>query len=95
MLKKLLFIINLRAGKTQSRAPLFDAVSTLCETGYLVNVHITAGRGDATAVAAELGGDYDVVVCSGGDGTLNETVAGLMGRLEAQRDTRILWSYAD
>lgn len=81
MSKKLLLIINLRAGKTQSRSPLFDAVSTLCQAGYLVNVHITAGRNDATLAAEELGGDYDVVACSGGDGTLNETVAGLM-RLE-------------
>jgi len=41
MFKKLLFIINPRAGKTQSRAPLFDAVSTLCVAGYLVNIHNT------------------------------------------------------
>jgi len=78
MFKKLLFIINPRAGKTQSRAPLFDAVSTLCEAGYLVNIHNTTGRGDATEVAAGLGEHYDVVACSGGDGTLNETIAGVM-----------------
>ena len=78
MFKKLLFIINPRAGKTQSRAPLFDAVSTLCEAGYLVNIHNTTGRGDATETAARLGGDFDVVACSGGDGTLNETIAGVM-----------------
>ena len=34
--KKLLFIVNPRAGKTKSHAPLFDAVSIYSEAGYLV-----------------------------------------------------------
>lgn len=78
MEKKLLFIVNPRAGKTKSTAPLFDAVSTFCQAGYLVKVALTQGSGDATRFAAEWGGDYDMVVCAGGDGTLNETLAGLM-----------------
>ena len=81
-MKKLLLIINPRAGKTKSRAPLFDAVSRFSKAGYLVYVYTTGARGDATRVAAELGGEFDVVVCAGGDGTLNETVAGLMTREE-------------
>ena len=36
--KKLLFIVNPRAGKTKSRAPLFDAVSIFSKAGYLVRV---------------------------------------------------------
>lgn len=78
MEKKLLFIVNPRAGKTKSAAPLFDAVTTFCQGGYLVKVALTQGPGDATRFAAEWGGDYDMVVCAGGDGTLNETLAGLM-----------------
>lgn len=78
MEKKLLFIVNPRAGKTKSMAPLFDAVTTFCQGGYLVKVALTQGSGDATRFAAEWGGDYDMVVCAGGDGTLNETLAGLM-----------------
>lgn len=77
-MKKLLFIVNPRAGKTRSRAPLFDAVSVFSRAGYLVHVHLTEGSGDATRTAAALGGEFDVVVCAGGDGTLNETLAGLM-----------------
>jgi diacylglycerol kinase (ATP) len=76
--KKLLLIVNPRAGKTQSRGPLFDAVSVFSEAGYLVSVHNTTGRGDATQTAAREGAHYDLVVCSGGDGTLNETITGLM-----------------
>lgn len=78
MLKKLLLIINPRAGKTQSRAPLFDAVSTLSEAGYLIKIHNTTHRGDATETIVKSAKHYDVVACIGGDGTLNETVTGLM-----------------
>ncbi len=77
-MKKLLFIVNPRAGKTKSRTPLFDAVARFSQAGYLVHVFVTQGSGDATRVAAEMGGDFDVVVCAGGDGTLNETLSGLM-----------------
>lgn len=78
MMKKLLLIVNPRAGKTKSRTPLFDAVARFSKAGYLVNVFVTEGSGDATRAAAQMGGDFDVVVCAGGDGTLNETLSGLM-----------------
>ena len=77
-MKKLLFIVNPRSGRTKSRAPLFDAVARFSQAGYLVYVHMTDGPGDATRVARELGEQFDLVVCSGGDGTLNETISGLM-----------------
>ena len=77
-MKKLLFIVNPRAGKTKSSAPLFDAVAALSSAGYLVRVFVTKAGGDARRVAAEWGPDYDTVVCAGGDGTLNETISGLM-----------------
>jgi YegS/Rv2252/BmrU family lipid kinase len=76
--KKLLLIMNPRSGKTQSREPLFDALSVFSDSGYLVKIHITAGPGDATETAAAEGAGYDTVFCVGGDGTLNETISGLM-----------------
>lgn len=76
--KKLLLIVNPRAGKNKSTAPLYDAIVRLCEGGYLVNVKETKAAGDATRYALELGSYYDTVVCYGGDGTLNETISGLM-----------------
>lgn len=76
--KKLLFIVNPRAGKTKSSAPLFEAVSIYSEAGYLVSVRQTRGRGDATVLAETLGADCDLIVCHGGDGTLNETINGVM-----------------
>ena len=77
-MKKLLFIVNPRAGRTKSAAPLFDAVARFSQAGYLVRVFVTCARGDATQAAAECGEEYDLVVCAGGDGTFNETVNGLM-----------------
>ena len=77
-MKKLLFIVNPRAGKTKSRAPLFDAVAQFSRAGYLVRVYITEAGGQARDITARWGGQYDMVVCAGGDGTLNETLSGLM-----------------
>lgn len=78
MANTLLFIVNPRAGRTRSTAPLFDAVAHFCASGYLVDLQLTQAREDATRLARELGGKFDAVVCCGGDGTLNETVTGLM-----------------
>ncbi len=78
MEKKLLFIVNPRAGRTRSPAPLFDAVCRFSEAGYLVSVRQTASRGDATRFILEGEGRFDRVVCFGGDGTLNEVVTGAM-----------------
>ncbi|MBR7146357.1 MAG: YegS/Rv2252/BmrU family lipid kinase, partial [Oscillospiraceae bacterium] len=85
MVKKLLFIVNPRAGRTKSRAPLFDAVSVFSEEGYHVRVVETRRHGDATDIAASLAPDYDLVVCHGGDGTLNETINGVMRIEKAKR----------
>lgn len=76
--KKLLLIVNPRAGKNKSRGPLFDAAAILSEAGYLLSIHNTTGNGDAAGTAAREGTDYDVVVAVGGDGTLNEVITGLM-----------------
>ena len=76
--KKLLMIVNPRAGKTKPAGPLFGAAVALSEQGYLLNVRATKGKGHATAIAAAEAEMFDVVVAVGGDGTLNEVTAGLM-----------------
>lgn len=75
--KKLLMIVNPTAGRNKPRGPLFDAAATLSQAGYLLSIHNTAAPGDAAAAAAASAG-YDAVVAVGGDGTLNQTVSGLM-----------------
>ena len=82
MSKKVLLIVNPKAGKaklkSKSDGSMFDAVCAFSEAGYLVDARLTRDRGHATELARELGGSYDLVVCCGGDGTLNETICGLM-----------------
>ena len=48
--------------------------------GFEVTVHPTQERGDAIAQAKQVcdSGLYDILVCSGGDGTLNEVIQGYM-----------------
>ena len=71
MMKKLLMIVNPRAGRNKSRSPLFDAVSIFSEAGYLVSVHNTGGPGDAAETAARRGAEFDLVRAVRGDRTLN------------------------
>ena len=80
--KKLLMIVNPKAGRHKARGPRFDAAAVLSQGGYLLSIHnTTAQPGDAAAAAEAAGGVYDAVAAVGGDGTLNEVVNGLM-RLE-------------
>lgn len=76
--RKLLLILNPRAGKNKSRGPLFDAAAALSQAGYLLSIHVTSAPGDAAETAKREGGRYDLVVAVGGDGTLNEVVSGLV-----------------
>lgn len=76
--KKLLMIVNPRAGRNKSRGPLFDAAAIFSGAGYLLSIHSTTSRPGDAAEAAAAAGDYDAVVAVGGDGTLNEVVTGLM-----------------
>lgn len=79
-MKKLYFITNLHSGKSTMRGKIASVLNIFTSAGYEVTVRPTQGRRDATAAAeyACLSGGYDLIVCAGGDGTLNEVVQGLM-----------------
>ncbi|MCD7886513.1 MAG: diacylglycerol kinase family lipid kinase [Clostridiales bacterium] len=77
-MKTLLFIYNPHSGKAKMAARLHEITEVFQNEGYLVTTYATTGPQDATRAARELAGDYDHVVCAGGDGTLNEVVSGLM-----------------
>lgn len=76
-LKKLLFIVNPVSGKRMALKYLPEVVKLFSDSGYAVTVMVTGRRGEATDFAMEYGGDFDLAVCIGGDGTLNEVVTGL------------------
>ncbi len=75
---KLLFIANPKSGKARIRNKLLDIVDIFIKSGWDVQVYITQEPEDASREAALHGGDVDFLVCSGGDGTLSETVGGIM-----------------
>ena len=77
-MKKMLFILNPYAGKCHGAKHLAKMIEIFNRADYAVTVHITAGHGDAEEVAAQRGGEYDLIACCGGDGTFNETIAGLL-----------------
>lgn len=76
--KKLIFIYNPKAGKGQIRGNLLDILDIFVGAGYEVNVRPTQYAGEAVKLAARKTGKYDLVVCCGGDGTLDEVVTGIM-----------------
>lgn len=77
-MKRLLFIYNPNAGRQQVKTHLAAILDVFSNEGFLVTAYPTKFRGDATQAASALAAGYDRVVCCGGDGTLNETVSGLM-----------------
>ena len=77
MEKKLLMIVNPVAGTKRLRPLLLDVISIFSTGGFATTVMVTGRRGDAAEFAAR-GGDFDRIVCCGGDGTLNETICGML-----------------
>ncbi len=77
MQKKLFFVFNPKAGKGKVRAHLLDVIDVFNRNGYEVIVHATQAPRDAYEKAKEYQGKVDLIVCSGGDGTLDEVVTGI------------------
>lgn len=76
--KSMLFVYNPRAGKAQIRSNLLDIIDIFVKAGYEVTAYPTQAPGDAVKAVRERRKGYDIVVCSGGDGTLDEVVTGMM-----------------
>ena len=78
-MKNVLLIVNPVAGKLRMRSELFDVVEIFCNEEYIVSTAITQYRGHGKELAANAyKNGYDLVVCCGGDGTLNEAIDGLL-----------------
>lgn len=75
---KVLLIVNPAAGQLKAKTGLMDIVRRMNALGCLVTVVTTQRRSQASELVRELAADYDRLVCCGGDGTLNEVIAGLM-----------------
>ncbi|ROR27171.1 YegS/Rv2252/BmrU family lipid kinase [Mobilisporobacter senegalensis] len=78
MKKKMLFVYNPNAGKGKIKTRLSDIVEIFVKADYEVTIYATRGKQDATRIVKNSAKEYDLIVCSGGDGTLNEVTAGVM-----------------
>lgn len=78
-MKKLYFIVNLIAGKATVGNMLGEIIDEFNKADYDVTVRVTQSATDArekAQYACENG--YDILVCAGGDGTLNQCLRGVM-----------------
>ena len=89
-MKKMLFVYNPNAGKGLLKAKLSDVVDIFVKAGYEVTVYPTQCYKDAYKKIIHMEDGYDIVACSGGDGTLDEVVTGMMKR---EKDKRIPIGY--
>lgn len=77
-MKRMLLFVNPNAGREEMQRQLMDTISRFTAAGYDVICHPTQKPKDVTEVIAQRGEEFDIIVSCGGDGTLNETVTGLM-----------------
>ena len=76
--KRCMLIINPVSGKKQVLRHIPQIVRCLMEAGYCVTAMVTGRQGEATDFVQRFGSEYDLICCTGGDGTLNETMTGLI-----------------
>ncbi|MGZ3593252.1 MAG: diacylglycerol/lipid kinase family protein [Syntrophales bacterium] len=89
--KRIVFIVNPHAGNgsTGRRWPRIQAMAR-DRLGYFTS-HLTARAGDAAIIArTELIEGAELIVCVGGDGTLNEVVNGFMDESVPIRNDTLL-----
>lgn len=84
-MKKIYFVYNPHSGREQIGGKLNEIIRILAEENNELVVAPTIGYQDAMKRIEKLSDDYDLVVCSGGDGTLDEVVTGMMKRPKERR----------
>ncbi|WP_333685510.1 diacylglycerol/lipid kinase family protein, partial [Enterocloster lavalensis] len=67
-----------RSGKEQIRGQLMGILDIFTKAGFDIHVHVTQSQKDCVEWVKDYAGRMDVLVVSGGDGTLNEAVTGMM-----------------
>ena len=76
--KRILLIMNPKSGLMLAPKHMSEIISIFSSAGYITEVLMTKGKGDAKSFASSYGGDVDIVVASGGDGTFNEVMDGVI-----------------
>lgn len=78
MNKKMLFLFNIKAGTSGIRNKTADIIDIFTRGGYDVLAHPSQSATDMEEIIKVRGNEFDVVVTCGGDGSLNDTINGLM-----------------
>lgn len=76
--KRLLLVMNPCAGIKKANRYLPDLLRLFSDYGYVSTAYMTGKRGDGTEFARTHAAEADLIVCIGGDGTLNEVIEGLL-----------------
>ena len=83
-MRKILLIINPAAGITGKKSHVFRIADWFRNQNFGVTVLSTTKKGDAEEFVKKYSSDADIIVCCGGDGTLNEVINGIM-RLDEKK----------
>ena len=75
---KILFIINPNSGTKMAAKILSEIIQVFSDAGYLTTVLMTKAQGDAREFVIKYAEEAGMIVCSGGDGTYNEVLSGLL-----------------
>lgn len=78
MEKRLLLIVNPNSGDGIARHWVYDMIDILSKRYESITVYLSKSTGDIIRFSSENAKDFDALVCCGGDGTLNESVNGLL-----------------
>lgn len=78
MRKSMLLLLNIQAGRGKVKSKLADVIDMFTAGGYDVLTRTSQDQGDVGREIKQRGHEFDVIVVSGGDGTLHEAVNGLM-----------------
>lgn len=77
-MKKLLLLANFYSGKGIVKLNIADIIDYYNSKGFEVTVYSSQYSGHIKDIVEKTGSAYDNIVCCGGDGTLNETINGIM-----------------
>ena len=77
-MQKMFFVMNPVAGMRKAGKVLPEILAEFNRADYDVITYITGAQGDAYQAVCQRAAEMDLIVCCGGDGTFNETVAGLL-----------------
>lgn len=78
MNKKVMIIMNPKAGKGTAKTSLFTICNHISKRKDIASVFVTQQKGHAKDLVLDYATKYDLLLCIGGDGTWNEIINGVM-----------------